>query len=55
MRPEEIAKKMYNSVKTFKGNLVTTVESKNISINYSYDFVYKKPNMMRMESEDMLF
>jgi outer membrane lipoprotein-sorting protein len=56
MSAEEIAKNIeekYDAVKDFKGILRVTVEEKSGKIVTEYEYVFKKPNKVRMYNKDM--
>jgi len=56
MSVEEIAKKVeekYNAIKDFKGILRVTIEGKGGKQITEYEYVFKKPNKMRMYNKDM--
>ena len=51
MNAEEIAKKMeekYNAVKDFKGTLRMSIEGEGVKQVMEYEYVFKKPNKVRM-------
>ena len=51
MSAEEIAKKMeekYNAVKDFKGTLRMSIEGEGVKQVMEYEYVFKKPNKVRM-------